>query len=71
MAAVLDIDLSLFVQHRPDIVILLRHQGKGTEYIQPRHRLRGSLNSFDFSRYPVPDFTEQIIFQRAELILRI
>ena len=71
MPALLNINDSLFIDGGPDIVISFRNKRKAAKHIQLRHRLGRSLNALHLTCNGVPDFTEHVIFQGDELVLRI
>ena len=71
MPPVLDMDQSFFIDHGAYIMIPLRHKGERGKYIQPCHSLCGLLNPLDLPADGIPYLTEQIVFQRGKLILRI
>ena len=71
MSSVFDIDCSLFIERWPHILIAFSHIRQGSKYIQPRDSPRRSLNAFHLRGNGVSDFTEHIIFQRRQFVLRV
>ena len=68
MTAFFDIDDTFFVQRRPHIMIPFRNIGKCGADIQFGNRSRRFLNPFNLSGNRFPDFTENIVFQRIQLV---
>ena len=61
VSSALNINDSLFIDCRADIVISLRHKGKAAEYIQLCHSLGGLLDPLHLPGHGIPDPAEYII----------
>ena len=71
MAAVFNVYSAFFVEGRADIAVALRGQGEAAEHVQQRHGARGLLDLRDLLSDGVPDLAEAVIFQIAQLLLRV
>ena len=70
VTAVLDINLSAAVQLRTHIVVVLGNVGKRCIHIEPCEGLRRALNPLCLTGNRITHRTEEIVFQRIQLILR-
>ena len=70
VTAVLDINLSAAVQFRAHIVVVLGHIRKRRINIEPCEGLRRALNPLCLTGNRITHRTEEIVFQRIQLILR-
>ena len=70
VTAVLDINLSAAVQFRAHIVVVLGHIRKRRINIEPCEGLRRALNPLCLTCNRITYRTEEIVFQRIQLILR-
>ena len=71
MTSVFDIDHTVGIDRRSDIIIPLRDVCDRGIGIEQRDRLRGLLDAGDIGRYLLPDLREQIVFERKQPALGI
>ena len=69
--AFLDVNDSLVIQLRPDIMVLFGNNGKRGKDVQPCHCLCRLLDALKLRRDIVPDFAEHIVFQDIQLVLSV
>ena len=69
MTAVFNIDHTSGIDFRTDIIVSGRDQRHGRKHIQCCNGLRGLLDPDHLTADPVSHITEQLIFQRIQLIL--